>query len=78
MRNAIGRGAVSLGVMGILLLAATEAGAGQTFCGSTSAGWNVPNGDAVLVSSRAQSTRYSRRSASIARTRCSPTAPTAT
>ncbi len=50
MRNAIGRGAVSLGVMAILLLAATEAGAGQTFCGTTSAGWNVPNGDAVFVS----------------------------
>jgi len=57
MRNAIGRSALGLGVVGILMLAATESRAQTTGgsssanqCGSTSAGWNVPSGDAVFVS----------------------------
>jgi hypothetical protein len=50
MRNAIGRSALGLGVVGILMLAASEAGAGQSTCGSTAAGWNVPAGDPVFVS----------------------------
>ncbi len=43
--------ATGIGVTALLLLSATESIAGTTTCGSTTAGWNVPAGDPVLVSS---------------------------
>ncbi len=53
MRNAIARCALGLGVAGLLVMAASEARAQQTLCGSIpggQSGWNVPNGGTVFVS----------------------------
>src|ERR1700722_11483831 len=47
----LARAATGIGVTALLLLAASESRAGTTTCGSTTAGWNVPAGDPVLVSS---------------------------
>jgi hypothetical protein len=52
----VARSVVGVGVVGLLLLAASESraqttsGAATNQCGGTTAGWNVPAGDAVFVS----------------------------
>jgi hypothetical protein len=51
MRNAVVRCALGIGIAGLTLLATTESRANEAACGSTSAGWNVPAGDPVFVSS---------------------------
>ena len=51
MRSSLVRGATGLGVAAFLLLASSESRANEAACGTTSAGWNVPAGDPVFVSS---------------------------
>jgi hypothetical protein len=43
--------AAGIGIVGLLLLASTEARAGEGVCATAPAGWNVPNGDTVYESS---------------------------